>query len=219
MLLWCEKKLFKMIIKKNLYLIILVLFFTLPSISFAHKVRVFAYVNGDRIEGEAAFSGNRWARNSKIIVKAQNDSKIIHTCLTNENGKFDFLIPEQAKKNNLDLLIIVNAGEGHQGEWLLQANEYLSSDKEHLVTHSHVNETSDDILKPDDKRFETVDRKLLKEVIGEVIDEKLAPVKHMIAKTQNQEPGLRDILGGIGYIIGLAGIIAYFKSEDKRKDS
>jgi nickel transport protein len=49
-----------------------------------------------------------------------------------------------------------------------------------------------------------------------VLDKKLAPVKEMILKSQEQKPRLQDIMGGVGYIIGLAGIVAYMSSRKKK---
>ena len=45
------------------------------------------------------------------------------------------------------------------------------------------------------------------------LDKKLAPVLRTLAEMQEQKIRLTDVLGGIGYIIGLVGIAAYFKRK------
>jgi nickel transport protein len=37
----------------------------------------------------------------------------------------------------------------------------------------------------------------------------------MLAETRQSGPGFRDIVGGIGYILGLVGIAAYVHSRRK----
>ena len=54
-------------------------------------------------------------------------------------------------------------------------------------------------------------------VVSQAMDRKLQPVITMLLKLQEQseKPGITEILGGIGYIIGLMGIAMYFKSRRK----
>jgi nickel transport protein len=58
-----------------------------------------------------------------------------------------------------------------------------------------------------------VSEEQLTRIIESTLERKLAPIKRSLAKQQEQQPSLQDILGGIGYIFGLAGIAAYFKSK------
>jgi len=58
-----------------------------------------------------------------------------------------------------------------------------------------------------------VNEEQLTRIIESTLEKELAPVKRSLAKQQEQKTSLQDILGGVGYIIGLAGIAAYFKSK------
>jgi nickel transport protein len=51
----------------------------------------------------------------------------------------------------------------------------------------------------------------VREEVAEVVSRELAPIKRELR--QSREPDLRDILGGIGYIFGLAGLLAYARSR------
>lgn len=188
----------------------------LSSVCLAHKVRIFAYAEGNIIVGETAFSGGRAAKNSEIIVQDAASARTLLTCRTDDQGQFRFPIPEKAVHDHLDLRIIINVGEGHRGEWLLKAEEYLddgevesvsTSDQENLSEVTPASMTTKPIL---------ADEKLLRRVVEETLDKKLAPIKRMLAENQNKGPSLQDILGGIGYLLGLAGIIAYLKSKNKK---
>jgi len=54
---------------------------------------------------------------------------------------------------------------------------------------------------------------LIEAAVSKAVDEKLAPLKLQLARMaeQDQSARMRDIIGGIGWIIGLVGIAAWFK--------
>lgn len=61
----------------------------------------------------------------------------------------------------------------------------------------------------DEARLATV----VEAAVSKAVDEKLAPLKLQLARMaeQDQSARMRDIIGGIGWIIGLVGIAAWFK--------
>jgi len=111
----------------SVVLVVSVFFLLTTGTAFAHKVRIFAYEESGAIVGETAFSGGRPARNAEIVVKDKATGTILTTTRTDVKGAFSFPVPERAGREHLNLQLIVNAGEGHRGEWLLAADEYLSS--------------------------------------------------------------------------------------------
>lgn len=56
----------------------------------------------------------------------------------------------------------------------------------------------------------TVDMAALEDMFAHVLDARLAPVEQALAQ-RAAGPDLRDIVGGIGWIIGLLGLAAYMK--------
>ncbi|MBL4903177.1 MAG: hypothetical protein JKY62_11055 [Desulfocapsa sp.] len=192
-------------------------FCLLPSISQAHKVRIFAYAEGNSIVGETAFSGGRPAKDSEIIVQDAASDKLLSTCRTDDKGLFRFPIPEEAQKEHLDLRIIINVGEGHRGEWFLEAAEYLGDGEDEPILSSEQQSVGEVAPASMTTKHSTSDEELIRRVVEEVLDKKLSPLKRMLVESKNQGPSLQDILGGIGYIFGLAGIITYFKSRKGEK--
>lgn len=179
----------------------------------AHKVRIFAYGEGNTIVGETAFSGGRAPKDSEIIVQDAATAITLFTYRTDNQGQFRFPIPQEARRNHLDLRIIINVGEGHRGEWLLKAEEYLDDvEGEPVLTNDQESVT---VIAPagNTTQSTSVEEELIRRVVEKELDKKLSPIKRMLAEDRNQGPSLQDILGGIGYILGLAGIIAYFKSK------
>jgi len=182
----------------------------------AHKVRIFAYGEGEAIVGETAFSGGRAPKASEIIVQDAASARTLLTCRTDDQGQFRFLLPQEARRGNLDLRIIINVGEGHRGEWLLEAAEYLDDGEDKSVSTSDQERVAVVVVPASmTTTFSTAEEDLIRRVVEEAMDKKLGPIKRMLAEGRNQGPSLQDILGGIGYILGLAGIIAYFKSSPK----
>ncbi len=54
--------------------------------------------------------------------------------------------------------------------------------------------------------------------IENALDKKLKPIMKILAETQTQKPSLPEIIGGIGYILGLMGVGAYFHYRRKNRD-
>ncbi len=198
---------------KKILLPFSLLFFALclsPPVSLAHKVRIFAYTEGSSIIGETSFSGGKKPKNSEIIVQDAVSAKTLFTSRTNEQGLFRFPIPPEALRNHLDLRIIINASDGHRGEWLLETEDYLADGQGEPAS----SETSTGKVEGN-----MADQEAIRLIVEEAMDKKLGPIKHMLVSAQidKKKPTFRDILGGIGYILGLAGIAAYFQAKNMLK--
>ena len=188
----------------------------------AHKVRIFAWEESGIINTEVKFTGGRPAKNAQISVTSTQDKNELLTGITDSNGMFSFPIPDTAKKNHYNLEISVNSGDGHKNSWLLNAADYLQiSENTHQQQPTSSSPTSLHAAQqaPPEQQKSTlvvVDQEQLRQIIESALDRKLGPIKRSLAEQQEKKPSLQDILGGIGYILGLAGIAAYFKSQKKR---
>jgi nickel transport protein len=56
---------------------------------------------------------------------------------------------------------------------------------------------------------------MLEETVNKALEHQLAPVKEMLTELTIHQTSLTDIIGGIGYILGLFGLAAYFLSKRK----
>ncbi len=200
-------------------------FFPLPVD--AHKINIFAWSSDNTVLGETSFNGgSSRPRNAEIQVLNKADNRVLLTTRTNEKGKFSFTIPKEAAQNHLDLLLVVNAGEGHRGEWLLPAAEYLATGPEQLPAGQQGQQPGDRsggtvttqplVRTAGSATMSLPDEAALRRIIDQELEKKLAPVKHMLARSCQHSTNLRDILGGIGYIIGLAGMAAWAKAGKDR---
>ena len=191
--------------------LILILLTSLPAQ--AHKVRIFAWEEGGTIKTEAKFSGGKPARNSTVTVTDENGNIEILQGKTDDKGTFSFPIPQKAKDNQLNLKITINSGDGHKNSWLLNAEDYLPGAGPTLHKTKKITAIAPE-QKPEQEK-QLPNEALLRKIISSELDRQLGPIKRSLAIQQEKPTSLQDILGGIGYILGLAGIATYFQARRK----
>lgn len=194
------------ILKKNVIATLSALFIFGALPAHAHKLNVFSWADDKQIYGEAFFNGGRKAKNVPIQIQDAKSDTLLFTTQTDKEGKFQFSPPQQAIQQKLNLRIIGYSGDGHRGEWLLTADEYLMEDNP---------------LSPAEKSLaeEEVDIQVIREIIRQELVRELAPVKQQLANRRDKTTRTRDIIGGIGWIIGLAGLLAWVQSNKQKKKS
>jgi hypothetical protein len=124
----------------------------------AHRVNLFAWVEGDTVYVESKFSGGKKVNAGRITVMDAEGVELL-TGTTDAQGEFSFKIPEKT-----DLKIVLSAGEGHRAEWTVSAAEMTMP---------------------------------------------AGSKKPVLEKS----PGIRQILIGLGCILGLTAILAYIRKR------
>lgn len=109
--------------KLNTYILLMIIALLLtPAAGICHKVILFAWVEKGMIHSESSFGSDRKAQN--CIIKAMDDrGSVVHQGKTDENGEYTFPVPEGI---NGDLILILEAGTGHQARWTIKKEEMLS---------------------------------------------------------------------------------------------
>ncbi len=188
------------------------------NLAHSHKMRVFAYGEGDTISGEAAFSGGKMAKGIDIIVEDSDSGDRILVTRTAEDGTFSFTVPDIARSGRLDLRIIGEGGDGHRGEWLLAAADYLVLDNQGHVAQP-IKQNPQKAASPASREPSSApscDKEELLAIVDAALARQLAPIKRSLAEQRERRISINDILGGLGYLIGLAGLAAYFRSKKTR---
>ncbi len=198
--------------KNKLYLILIFTFLIIIMMDvsvFAHKVNIFAYVEGDKVYTESYFNDGKKCIESKIEVFDNRGNKLLEG-LTDEEGEFSFEVPSE----DGDLKIVLTASMGHRAEYIIRADELISSAG--LIEEKfEEKEEPVSIVSPETS---LVDLKEIQSIIEDTLDEKLKPIMREmreIKKSQEDKISPTEIIGGIGYIIGIFGIIAYFLSRKR----
>ena len=190
------------------------------SSALAHRMNVFAWVDGDTVHVESKFAGGKKVKAGKIVVMDSQGNEIL-SGITDDQGEFSFTIPMRT-----GLKIVLIAGQGHRAEWTIPASEM-----EGLPLGTDVTGTTETTMQ---SQKQTIASELSAEVkpvsstpvlklqdveavIETVLDRKLKPVTKMLAEAHHEGPTVRDIFGGIGYILGLVGIAAYVHRRKKKE--
>ncbi|MBU1003388.1 MAG: hypothetical protein KKE73_12820 [Proteobacteria bacterium] len=201
-------------------LVLASLIWTLPAQ--AHRSNIFAWAEGDTIHCECAFSGGKSAMGAPIRVLDNATDILLTEGRTDDAGLWSFAIPDAARKARMDLKLELLAGEGHRGEWIITAEEYLGAAGSESATAS----TTGVAPAPDASGVAappvsatagsaalSLDEATLRRIVEEALDKRIAPLNHKLAAMSDPGPTTKDVFGGIGYILGLFGIAAYFKSK------
>ena len=98
---------------------------------------------------------------------------------------------------------------GHKNDFTLTAGDLGGSEPS---SEESVPKTREKVEAPSST---TVDMGQLEVMIDQALDRKLEPVIKLIRNTRKEGPGLTEIIGGIGYILGLFGLVMYFRNRKK----
>jgi nickel transport protein len=165
------------------------------------------------------FPGGKKVQSGHVVVMDMQGHELL-SGTTNEEGEFSFKIPRRE-----DIKIVLMAGEGHQAEWTLHASEMdewnkattapeiMPSIEQGKTTMTASHPSWEDKVGPQYPRYDVKD---IENAIEPLLDRKLGPIKKMLIESQQKGPGVRDIVAGVGYILGLVGIAAYVHSRKRR---
>ncbi len=203
---------------------IMILFLTVLIVSgtagqaHAHRVVVFAWIDGNTVYTESSFPDGRKITDGDITVY-DGKGTVRVTGKPDEKGEFSFKIPDADR-----LRIVLNAGMGHQGEWIIPEKELRSAASGIKISTPEAEASLKDAGASDQKAPDMnikrpvagLDETAVRQIVSSVLDDRLKPIKKTLAEIQQKKgPAVSDIFGGIGYILGLMGIAAWFYSKKK----
>jgi nickel transport protein len=200
-------------------LLLLLVLGTLATPARAHRVIIFAYAEGDTIFTESKFIPNNPVRQGKIEVQDAKTGQTLLTGATNDQGKFSFKIPPEAIAQKMDLKIVVEAAMGHRGEWLLKAASYLPGDQAAGTPAPAAAAGAPSATAapaPAPAKSGAIDQQALEAALNRALERQLAPINEKLTDLTIHRTTLPDILGGLGYILGLFGVAAYFMSKRQK---
>ncbi len=196
----------------NKWLASLCILMFLAGPSLAHKVSIFAWVEGDTVHTQSKFSGGKLVRQGAITVFDGQENKLLEG-VTNDQGEFSFSIPQKTA-----LHIVLGASMGHGNTWTIPLSEIKEAMGEEAVTTKAPAISLMEQQAPVTPATQENNQKIIQASMEKALDKKLQPLTRMMLEAREDKPDLADILGGIGYIIGLAGLAAYMHYRRKIKE-
>lgn len=165
---------------------------------YAHRIRVFVAPEGERLVGYAYISGGSKLSGAEVQVFGPNQ-KSLATLKTDAEGGFSY-----RPKTRCSHRFVVDAGDGHRAEYTVEASELpvslgpVSGKKSSVQQHEPA-ATEKERIAPGIVQLQAQIHSLQRQ-----LEEHDAHVR------------LRDVLGGLGYILGIMGIVFYMKVRKSR---
>jgi nickel transport protein len=199
-------------------------FLLLSGAAWAHKVTIFAWVEGDTVYTQSKFSGGKPAKNSTVVVYDDAGNQLLEG-KTDKKGVFSFVVPKRTA-----LMVALKASMGHLAEWKISVEEVTgqptpTEDSVAGLPANKVSERGDStsaMINQGERRpivvsGDGLSREELRSLIDGALDEKLAPITRMLVASQDRGPSVSDVVCGLGYIVGLMGVALYATNRNKRK--
>lgn len=178
------------------------------GVACAHKLIATAWVEGATVYVESGFSDGSTPRQAQVIVFDDAGQQLLEG-KTGDQGEFSFPISRKS-----GMTILVNAGMGHQTQVDLPLEEF---DALELTPPSAPVERSvaSEVGQPGVVHLISAEQ--LQIELEKALDKKLRPIiRKLAAEEQSGLPPFKDIMAGIGYIVGLVGAGAYFNYRRKQ---
>jgi nickel transport protein len=164
------------------------------GVAWCHGLSIFAAADGARIEGQVRFSGGGPSAQGRVRVLDPRGA-LLAEIQPDAEGRFDYLAvaPE-------DHLLVAESADGHRAEWRIAADELAAG----FAPASSVGG------KAGGATGGCADLPAIEQAVARAV----RPLREALA-LERERARLRDILGGIGYILGLAGLWAWWRSRDR----
>lgn len=226
----------------------------LSSPSQAHRLQVFASVDGAQIQGRVYFVGGHPARGVDVEL-LDADSKAVAELSANDEGRFRLRAPAAQ-----DYRVVAQTGDGHRAEWPIAASELVgafrggstpsledadSADGAPCNHHSSSNPPTgpertdrseasscscagaDDepalnalieraIERGIERSIEPDFEQAVEQAVAQAVARQVLPLREALAEAQ-AKASFRDIIGGLGYIAGLAGLGLWWTRRRERQ--
>ena len=185
----------------------------------AHEVDVFASVDGRSISGRAKMMGGSPIKSARVTA-FDPAGDILAETVTDDSGEFTFPLEFRCGHR-----IEVDAGEGHLGRHTVEvaelptdlpprgpqseratptsAHDKAESGHSSADAHSHSHPDSSHNQESQEDRLDAIDRQL--QALRRDIDQFQARLR------------IQDIVGAVGYILGLMGLAYYLGVKRKEK--
>ncbi len=200
--------------RRPLLSLAMVLLLLAPTVQ-AHRLRVFATTDGPWIQGQAYFGGGRAAVEVRILI--YDDQHLVAELAPDAQGEFRWRAEAPATYR-----IVAKTADGHRGEWTIAATELTGA---FALSNHHSKDDPPPSAAAEHQRPANPDPAVsptrvpsepgctdaaLDARIEQALARQLQPVREQLSRAEDRLL-LRDLLGGIGWIFGLAGLALWWR--------
>ena len=169
--------------------------------AFAHKVVAAVFVEGEAIEGEVGFSNGNPAKPGLKVQVHDPDGRLLGETVTDEDGLFRFVPTSRVEHR-----FVIDLGMGHVAQAILSADQLpdgMGGTTE--ATAATVSTAPSPKTAGVAASAAVTAAPDLRVQIDKAVASQIRPLRKDLAAFK-EEVRWRDVLGGIGYILGLTGI-------------
>ncbi|WP_028572186.1 hypothetical protein [Desulfonatronum lacustre] len=173
----------------------------------AHRLLLMAWVQGDRLVVETAFGTGQIGANMAITVQDAVTGDVLLSGTTDAQGLYEVALPATALERRAPLLVQATDGAGHLAEQTIAPDELPALDIPSTASPSPPEATGLPSF-PDHSADHSPSQlsMLLQQAVAEAVRQEIAPLRREILALSQRGPGIPEIVGGIGWIVGLAGL-------------
>jgi nickel transport protein len=185
----------------------------------AHSVYIFAFPENSQICTNSYFGAKNKVRGGLVSMAAAS-GEVLATAQTDAQGNACFAPPASSQ----DLIFTVEAGEGHRAEFRLPAAE-MEADMESVLASGPASPrepVAPGEATPGEAAGIVPSPAPSGGLTREDLSQALSPIMRKLAEmesAQNSRVNLKDIIGGLGWLIGLAGAGLWATSRKNRGKS
>ena len=164
----------------------------------AHRLKLFATLEGETISGYAFFVGGGRAQDADLRIKDEAGREIAQLT-TDKSGAYSFKAPQTQTYH-----LVANTGDGHVAE--------ATIDKGRFSGASAVASAADE----DDAPASAATTAQIERAVDAAVARQLRPLMEAYEAAESRTR-FNDIMGGIGMIVGLAGLALWSSARRKAK--
>jgi hypothetical protein len=176
---------------------VFMLFLSLPT--FSHKVLTMVYTTGMTVEGQIAFSDGSFAPKD-TLVKVFDNNQQVEEVSVDQYGGFIYQAPKPSNYR-----FHVDVGSGHIANMMVKPEDFSS-----YLANEGMDNTDRDLVEST--------ASYSKATLEGVVAKQIRPLREEIFALKEKRYWM-DILGGIGFILGLFGVAAWVQSRKYAKPS
>jgi nickel transport protein len=182
---------------------LLVLLLLSPGLQ-AHLLKVFAFADGNRIVGSAYFVGGAKASGATITVRTHS-GQVLAGLHPDADGRFSYIATAR-----IDHVIVAATGDGHRAQWTVRADE-LPSDLPAPAGSVGAPAPNPEPATP--VRPPAPDPEAhLAGLVERAVARQIRPLREEL-QAYLDRIWMHDVLGGLGYILGLTGVVMWWRGR------
>ena len=176
----------------------------------AHRLNLWGQVEQDgTVNGRAYLSGGGEAKNTEVQVFGPAGQRL-GQATTDSLGRFVFQAAYRC-----DHEFVVDTGDGHRATFRIEAAQF--PDNLPLTpTASAAEHRNDQAAGSTGGATVQLSEAEMTELVERIVQKHVSPLRQQV-QSCHDEVRLHDVLGGIGYIIGVTGLSFYFLAYRQRQ--